>query len=214
MRERARVFNVSGLQRLAAAAVSRNPEDVLSIHKLGEGAANRAFTVEFRDGFKLVARIPYPVTEPRQLVVASEAATMTFLHSNGIPVPEIYGYSTSADNPAETEYIFMEYSQGRDLGAVWADMDEQNRLRFVNSLVDLERRIFNLRFPASGSLYFSRDLPPAAGKSAVNLSDTRSLASLCLGPSTSLPLWYGKRGGLHVDRGPCKYEIPNACKFR
>ena len=70
------MFDVSALQRLAAASVSRDCNDILSMKRLGEGASNRAFLIEFRDGFKLVARVPYPVTQPSGLVVASEAATM------------------------------------------------------------------------------------------------------------------------------------------
>ncbi|KAK4570045.1 hypothetical protein LTR86_003015 [Recurvomyces mirabilis] len=200
--ERERVFNVIALQRLAAAAVSRKAEDIFHIDKLGEGASNRAFVIHFRNGFKLVARIPYPATEPTHLVVASEAATLIYLRSKGIPVPEVYGYSASADNPAETEYIFMEFSPGGNLGSSWSDMGEQDRLRFVTSLVDLEARMFNLRLPASGSLYFARDLPAGVETIAVDSDDDGRLESLCVGPSTSLELWHGKRSRLDVDRGP------------
>lgn len=192
------------LQRLAALAVSRNSEDILYFEKLGEGAANRAFVIEFRDSFKLVARIPYPVTQPGKLVVASEAATLAFLRSKGIPVPQVYGYSATADNSAGTEYIFMEFSQGRELGASWSGMGEHDRLRFVRSLVDLEARMFSLSLPASGSLYFLRDLPAMIPKFAVHPGDVDRQDSLYIGPSTSLDLWYGKRSELDVERGPCK----------
>lgn len=195
---------MSELQRLAAVAVSRNFEDILSFHKLGEGAANRAFLIEFRDGFKLVARVPYLVTQPRKLLVASEAATMTFLRSKGIPVPQVYGYSATAENPAETEYIFMEFSPGKELGTVWSDMDGHDRLRFVKSLVDLEARLFSLCLPASGNLYFLRDLSSIVQKLAVHPNDVDQPESLYIGPSTSLDLWYGKRSELDVARGPCK----------
>lgn len=203
-RERVRTFDVSALQQLAAVAVARKFEDILSITKLGEGAANRAFVITFRDGFRLVARVPYPVTQPGKLVVASEAATMTLLSSKGIPVPRIYGYCATAENPAGTEYIFMEFSQGKELGTVWFQMSESDRLRFVKSLVDLETRMFSIPLPASGSLYFRRDLPSAAQKIAVNQGDPEQPDSLCIGPSTSLDLWYGRRGELDVERGPCK----------
>lgn len=195
---------MSELQRLAAMAVSRNFEDILSINKIGEGAANRAFVIKFRDGFKLVARIPYLVTQPGKLVVASEVATMAFLRSEGIPVPQVYGYSATADNPAATEYIFMEFSPGRELGAVWSHMDEHDRIRFIRSLVDLEARMFNMCLPASGSLYFHRDLPAAAPKLAVRSADANQPESLYVGPSTSLDLWYGRRSQLDAERGPCK----------
>jgi len=184
--------------------VTRNVKDILSFNKLGEGAANRAFVIRFRDGFKLVARIPYLVTEPRQQVVASEAATLAFLRSKGIPVPEIYGYSATADNSAQTEYIFLEFSPGRNLGTLWADMTQHHRLRFIRSLVDLENRLFDIYLPASGSIYFLRDLPTVSTKLAVEASESSSSNSFYVGPSTSLPLWYGKRKELDVDRGPCK----------
>lgn len=61
-----------------------------------------------RDGFQMVARIPYPCTVPKYSAVASEVATMALLRSSGLPVPEVYGYSPVADNAAETEYI-LEY---------------------------------------------------------------------------------------------------------
>lgn len=184
--------------------MSRKAEDILSLSKLGEGAANRAFVIRFRDGFKLVARIPYSVTEPRQQVVASEAATLAFLRSKDIPVPEVYGYSATADNSVGTEYIFLEFSAGRNLASCWADMDEHDRHRFVKSLVKLESRLFELRLPASGSLYFDRDLAMASRKPLENSGGYSSPDPICVGPSTSLPLWFGRRKGLDVDRGPCE----------
>lgn len=204
LRERERVFDASALQRCAAASVSRDFDEILSMRKLGEGASNRSFLIEFRDGFKLVARVPYPVTQPFGLIVASEAATMVFLRSQGIPVPQIYGYSATVDNPAKTEYIFMEFSPGKQLSTVWSDMDEHDRLAFVKSLVNLETRLFNTFLPASGSLYFRRDLPAATQKLAVHLGDTESPDSIYIGPSTSLDLWYGRRSELDVERGPRK----------
>jgi hypothetical protein len=192
------------LQRLAAEAVARKAEDILYIAKLGEGAANRAFVIHFRDDFKLVARIPYPITEPRPHVVASEAATMTFLRSSDIPVPKVYGYSATADNPAQTEYMLLEYSSGKNLGALWGSMDEHDRYRFLQGLVRLESRLFNLRFPASGSLCFRQDLTTTSEKIAVDPTGSDSPDSVCMGPSVSLPLWYGKRSELEIERGPCE----------
>lgn len=204
IKERYRLFDTNELQRLAAVSVSRKVEDISLISKLGEGAANRAFTIEFRDGFKLVARIPYPATEPRQLLVASEAATMVFLRSRGIPVPEIYGYSASVDNPAKTEYIFMEFSSGNELSTKWADMDDRDQLRFVKSLVNLEARLFGIPLPANGSLYFLRDIPDSFVKVPVDPDESTSPGSFYIGPSTSLEFWHGNRSGLHVNRGPRK----------
>lgn len=204
LKERHRVFNVIELQRLAAIAVTRHFDDILTMDKLGEGAANRVFLIHFRDGFKLVARIPYPATRPTHLVVASEAATLTFLRLRNIPVPRVYGYSASADNPAETPYIFMEFSEGEQLANSWYEMSDQHRCLFVTDLVKLEARIFNLRLPASGSVYFTRDLPADMERTAMDQEESSSWGPFCVGPSTVPEFWHGKRETLDVDRGPCK----------
>lgn len=188
------------LRRLAAESVQRTADDVVSIEKLAEGGFNRSFVVSMRDGFRLVARIPYPSTVPKELAVASEAATLSFLRSRDIPVPEVYAYSTSAQNAAGTEFMFMELvgSTGSNLGDIWLDLTEPNCLQFARSLVELESRLFNIKLPAYGSLFYTKDLPAHIRK--VQVPDT----PFCIGPDTAVPFWFGRRGGVSVDRGPCK----------
>ena len=157
-RERRRAFNVSELKRLAALAVQQKEDDVAGFEKLAEGGFNRSFKITMRNGFQFVARIPYHVTEPKYLAVASEVATTDFLRSHGIPVPEIFGYSAVADNSTGTEYIFMELVQGQNLGDIWYTLSEKERETLVTKLVQLESRLFALRFPASGNLYYYDDL--------------------------------------------------------
>ncbi|PWY89730.1 kinase-like protein [Aspergillus heteromorphus CBS 117.55] len=202
-RERRRIFNVPELKRLAASSICQKEEDVLGFEKLAEGGFNRSFLVTMRDNFRFVARIPYPVTQPKPLVIASEVATMDFLRSHGIPVPKVYGYSASADNPAGTEYIFMELIQGQNLGDIWFDLSERQRYKLIAQLVQLESRLFALRFPASGSLYYCSDLPES---NRVIIPNSSSLSTnegrFCIGPDTSLGLWYGRRLNLPVERGP------------
>lgn len=202
-RERRRVFNVSELKRLAAQALQQNEDNVTGFEKLAEGGFNRSFLITMRDGFRFVARIPYPVTEPKSLVVASEVATMDFLRAHGIPVPKVFGYSASANNPAGTEYIFMELVQGKNLGDVWYALSERERRKMVTNFVKLEARLFGLRFPASGSLYYCDDLPDR-DRPIITPSPGTSTRRFCIGPDTSLGLWYGKRLNLSVERGPCK----------
>lgn len=209
------MFNCEQLQRLAAEAVSRDPREIISLEKIGEGAANRAFAILFRDGFKMVARVPYPSTEPKGLIVASEAATITFIRSKGVPTPEIFGYSCSPDNAAGTEYIFMEFCSGKNLGSVWDEIGTEDATRLIQNIVTLESQLSSIRLPASGSLYFLRDLPPDATKVAVDASDSGSPSSIYVGPCTDLHFWFGKRKDLQVNRGPCKHPlcIESAAEF-
>lgn len=203
--ERRRVFNVSELKRFAAAAVNRDVEDVARFEKFAEGGFNRTFLVTMQDGFQFVGRVPYPITEPKHLVVASEVATMDFLRLHGIPVPKIYSYSATSENSAGTEYLFMDLVRGTNLGEVWYDLSEKARITVVTKLVELESRLFALPFPASGSLYYTKDLPADSNKVDISIADPARSSCFCIGPDTRLVLWYGKRLGIQIDRGPCTY---------
>lgn len=161
-----------------------------------------------RDGFRLVARIPYPATEPKDLAVASEAATLDYLRSHDIPVPKLYGYSTTAENAVGTEYLFMEFVHGTNLGDIWFDLPEKARIHVVTKLVELELRLVALQFPASGSLYYQKDVQILElGIDGIPLAatDGGTQSEFCVGPELTLGLWYGKRLSLRVDRGPCTY---------
>ena len=106
------------LKSLAAGSVSRKLTDVAQFRKLAEGGFNRAFLVSMHDGFEMIARIPYVTTKPRNLLVASEVATMDYLRSCGIPIPKVFDYSATSKNAAGTEYIFMEVNAGTNLGDI------------------------------------------------------------------------------------------------
>ena len=203
-KRRERIFNIPQLIQLAAQSINRHADEVAAFEKLAEGGFNRTFLVSMRDGYKLVVRIPYTSTEPRQLLVASEAATLDYLRSNGLPVPKMFGYSATADNPAGTEYMFIEFIHGTNLGDIWFDLPENARIKVVKNLVKLESSLFNLKFPASGSLYYKKDLDLSTQVAVPPMFSSAS--EYCIGPDTSLHLWYGKRLGLQCFRGPC--ELP------
>ena len=167
--------------------------------KLAEGGFNRTFLVTMHDGFEMVARIPYPVTVPKFYAIASEVATMRFLRSYGLPVPEVYDYSPSSDNAAKTEYIFMEFVRGTKLTDVWLEMKEQDIDSVLRQVVQLESRMMSIPFPAGGSLYYTSDLEKVAGETGIPLDDK----SFCIGPDARVHMWYGRRSLLDVNRGPC-----------
>lgn len=163
----------------------------------------------------MVARVPYPVTVPKYYAVASEVATMRFLRSTSscglpvpVPVPEVYNYDPTPDNPAQTEYIFMEYVRGTKLSDVWMDLGEREIEEVLRQLVKLEARVMAVAFPAGGSLYYAHDLEKA-GRTGVSLEGDGD-GGFCVGPDVRLCMWYGRRAQLDVDRGPCKY----ACTLR
>lgn len=91
LKERYVKFNVDALQFAAEASVGNEHGKVISINKLAERGFNRVLIVKFKDGFELIAKLPYHIAQPTYFATASEAATLTFLRSKGIPVPEVYG---------------------------------------------------------------------------------------------------------------------------
>ncbi|KAF9786065.1 protein kinase subdomain-containing protein PKL/CAK/Fmp29 [Thelephora terrestris] len=202
--ERRREFDVDELCRLAAQSVGRSSQDIDTFVKLAEGGFNRSFLITMRGGFEMVARIPYPVTVPKFYALASEVATMRFLRSSGLPVPEVYDYSPSPDNAAKTEYIFMEFIRGTNLTDVWMELEEPDLASVLRQMVQLESRMMSITFPAGGSLYYTKDLEKVAGRTGIPLNDER----FCVGPDARLHMWYGRRSQLDVDRGP--YENAEA----
>ena len=134
--ERRLVFKADELCQLAAEAANRSPRGIVRMHKLAEGGFNRTFLITMRGGFRMVARIPYPVSIPKYFAVASEVATMALLRSSGLPIPEVYGYSPTPNNAAGTEYIFMEYVQGTKLSDIWVDLGEGEIISISRQLAE------------------------------------------------------------------------------
>lgn len=193
------------LKSLSAGTVSRKLTDVAQFRKLAEGGFNRTFLVSMHDGFEMIARIPYVTTEPRNLLVASEVATMDYLRSCGVPIPKVFGYSATSENAAGTECIFMEVNAGTNLGDIWFELGETARTTVVRKLVELESQLTSLKFPASGSIYYNRDLDASADKVEISTGSSSSNGPFCIGPDTTLALWFGNRLSLDVFRGPCEY---------
>ena len=150
------------------------------------------------DGTKVLARLPYPSTQPKGFAVASEVATLALLRAHGLPVPRVYAYSTDATNPVGSEYIIMEKLPGRPLGDRWFELSDRERLKVLLQLVQFEAKLHAIQLPASGSIYYASDLPSDSPGIAVADSD------LCIGPSAALKWWFAERASLRVDRGPCK----------
>ncbi|PYI35763.1 phosphotransferase enzyme family protein [Aspergillus indologenus CBS 114.80] len=95
----------------------------------------------------------------------------------------------------------MEKLPGRPLGDRWFDLTDQERLKVLLQLVQLEAKVHAIDLPASGSIYYANDLPLDSARIAIPDSD------FCIGPSTALEWWFAERASLRTDRGPCKNPI-------
>lgn len=188
---------MDALARAACHSVGRHINDVASISKLAEGGFNRVLQVAFNDGHVILARLPYKTTVPKHHAVASEAATLEFLHAHRIPVPKVLAYSADQKNAVGSEYLLLERLQGTTLSDQWFSMDTKTRVKVMRQIVDLERRFMSIQFPASGSLYHRHDLD--GSQHVIPVSD-----DIVVGPIAQHEWWYRERVSLKVDRGPCE----------
>ncbi|KAJ5087374.1 hypothetical protein N7456_010990 [Penicillium angulare] len=208
--ERRIEFDVDALARTVCNSVGRHLDNVSSITKLAEGGFNRVLEITFNDNYAVLARLPYTTTVPRRHVVTSEAATLAFLQSHGVPVPAVLAYSPDHTNAVGTEYMLLEKINGTSLGDQWFSMDTKTRVKVMKQIVDLEKQFMSISFPASGSLYYSRDLdcPPNAIPASPD-SHLSSPDQIVIGPTAQHEWWYQQRALLDVDRGP--WTTFNAC---
>lgn len=181
------------------------------------------------NGAEVFAKLPNPNAGPSQFTTASEVATHelvrwlfvssffeTVLLKLGklrdvfnIPVPRILAWSSdAASNPVGAEYIISEKAPGTRLGSVWGEWPREAKLKLVAQIVDMENKLTTISFPRHGCIYFKDDLRALTGKSEeginVDSPDDASLSRFSIGPLTSAELWEGSRGGMKLDRGPCK----------
>jgi hypothetical protein len=82
---------------------------------------------------------------------------MDFVRAHGILTPRILGHDIRA-KPIGSEYILMEKLPGRPIGDAWFELPEQQRLDVLHAVMGLQSKLFNMQLPASGSIYYTRDL--------------------------------------------------------
>ena len=197
--ERSMNFNVQALKDIASRSLERGA--VISLRKFAEGGFNRVFLLAFEDGFEIIAKIPYRISVPERLATASEVATMDFLRSNGLPVPQVHAWSADSRNPVGVEYIIMQKAPGKPLEDRWFHLTQRERVHLMESYIRLERKLLDLRLDAYGSIYYKEDLP---SKLQLDLHAPDDTERFCIGPTTDYMFWLGRRNQLEINRGPCQ----------
>ncbi|RDB17536.1 hypothetical protein Hypma_001243 [Hypsizygus marmoreus] len=107
-----------------------------SISLLGRGSYSHVYKLVFTDGNQIAASISNHDEEdfnPR--AKCSEIETMRFVRDSGlypdIPVPRVYAFDTTFNNPAGAPYVLMDVVQGQTLHHV---SDDNNDLRGLDAL--------------------------------------------------------------------------------
>ncbi|QSS53787.1 phosphotransferase family protein, PKc-like superfamily domain-containing protein [Histoplasma capsulatum var. duboisii H88] len=184
-------FNVERLCR-EAVSLFRDATKCVRVVKV-EGNFNKAFLLTMDDGSEVIAKLPCRNTGTRSLVTASEVATLQFLKSRtSIHVPEVFAWSADPENPIGSEYILMEKIQGVALAGKWGTMNLLERYKVIDQIVEMEKELGSLEFPAFGSLYLRDSLPPECRHYPLPM-DLDPNGLYCLGPSCNQQRWDNDR---------------------
>ncbi|RAL01940.1 phosphotransferase family protein [Aspergillus ibericus CBS 121593] len=151
-------FNVNNLCSQAASLFGPKAR-CIRIAKMG-GNFNKAFLLTMNDGNEVIAKIPCPNSGTPVLTTTSEVATLKFLRSRiSIRVPEVYAWKSDPTNPVGAEYIIMEKIRGVPLAERWETMNTLERYQIIDRIVEMEKELLSLKFPAYGSLFLQDSLP-------------------------------------------------------
>ena len=82
------------------------------------------------------------------------SATIDFLRSKGLTIPEVYAYSYTPENEAGTEYMLIEYVEGTDLRELWFNLEKKETDSLMDLLAKLQSTMMSISFPAGGSIYY------------------------------------------------------------
>lgn len=203
--EHSQNFDLKALKHvIVKAAGSSAGAAAVRLERLAEGASNKVFLAVVGEQ-RLIVKIPDPIIPPR-LVTAGEVATLEFLRSElKLPVPKVFSWNDSADNPVGCEYIIMEEAPGRALNTLWSSLEIEEKLALIDEVLSIQKRLIATEhlFSGYGSLYFADDAAKIGFSQHLPVSSTQTKA-YCIGPLAHQHFINPELTGYEVDCGPCK----------
>ena len=134
------------------------------------GSYHIVFPIEFADGMKWMLKVSANgdhFDSVAAAAMASEAQTMRMLKKEtSIPVPTVYAFDTSSENPLSAPFILMEKLDGRPLNDLWFDQEapksclEHFRIKTLQNLAAVMVQLNKFTVSTSGSLVFGSDGTP------------------------------------------------------
>jgi hypothetical protein len=154
-----------------------------------------------KDGSHVIVRLLSFIAHPHRLSIASEVATIGFVEFHDIPVPAVFDYYITKQNRIGTEYIIMEKARGEKLGDRLLSLPADDHAKLLVEITRLEAALFSIGLPASGSIFYKRDLDPSFPKVSIPLAFTSEV--FCIGPSVEHIRWYDRTDHMPIRRGAC-----------
>ena len=134
------------------------------------GSYHIVFPIEFADGMKWMLKVSANGNHfdaVAAAAIASEAQTMRMLKKEtSIPVPTVYAFDTSSENPLSAPFILMEKLDGRPLTDLWFNQEvpksclEHFRIKTLQNLAAMMVQLNKFTVSTSGSLVFGSDGTP------------------------------------------------------
>ncbi|KAI5859873.1 kinase-like domain-containing protein [Durotheca rogersii] len=192
--------NFEHLQKAALLARNTQKEHVacaIDPKSFTYGMNNLVLKVAFSDGVDWIARVHHvPVNRSNSrehaIDMLSEVATLKTLKSrSSIPVPRVYGFDTSPNNPFGFPYIFMECLRGRVLSSTIArQVPIAYHQKVAGQLADVLFQLENLTFDKLGRIWCGENCDEAP---RIIASDQDVEPTVIVPKKTSLEWFYELR---------------------
>ncbi|CAG8453811.1 kinase-like domain-containing protein [Gigaspora rosea] len=157
----------------------------ISIQKFSEGGFHKVYILTMENGKEYIGRVALP--EYPRWKTESEVAVIEYVRLNtNIPVPKIYYWNSSIDNPVGAEYILMERLPGRRLCNVWSDYTMEKKKIILSKVIDIQLALKKLTFSKIGSVFF----------------DGKSNDQFKVGQVVEIDFFVNGRATLLMERGP------------
>ncbi|CAG8850878.1 25961_t:CDS:2, partial [Gigaspora margarita] len=122
-----------------------------SIQEFNEGGFHKVYILKMEDGKEYIGRLAIPVYP--QWKTESEVAIMEYIRLNThIPVPKVYYWNSSVNNPVGAEYILMDYLPGIHLCDIWSNLNIKKKKLFHLKIIDIQLALKKLTFSKIATL--------------------------------------------------------------
>lgn len=131
----------------------------VNLTRFASGFNNIVLELSFSDNVYWIARIPYEaLNEEDRTSMLSEIATVKIIRKHTtVPVPQVFDFAASADQPFGYPYVLMEYLGGRTLPNGLATIPQQHHAKVAKQLANIFAELQNLTFSRIGRLWCGDD---------------------------------------------------------
>jgi isoamyl acetate esterase len=136
--------------------LSLDIECSIDLTRFATGFNNIVLEVAFSDNVYWIVRIPHqPVKNDDRTSMLSEIATMRIIRKyTTIPIPQVFDFETSTNQPFGFPYVFMEYLGGRTLpNGLGAVVPQNHHSKVAKQLASVFAQLQNLTFSRIGRLW-------------------------------------------------------------